>query len=332
MPPESHAIDAARLRWRSGPWMGSLARLVCGSTLLFVLTITEWREMAHQWWNIDTYGHIVLVPPILGWLVWLRRSELARIAPEGWAPGLAALAAGLAIWLTGREMELNLAAQVGAVISLQGAVVTLLGARATLILAFPLFYALFLVPFGDEIVAPLQEITARIAVVLTHASGVPAVAHGLYIDTPAGRFVVAEECSGVKFLIAMTALATLVAWTGFRSWKRRAWLVVGAAAISIVANGVRAWGTIHIAQYIGAERAGSFDHIVYGWVFFAVIIALVLTAAWRFFEREPAEAGLSAAEADALASRMGGIEIAGDFALALIAGAAFAFAVVAGVL
>ena len=278
-------------------WSAALTRLAAAWGMLFGVTFAEWRAMAHQWWNIDTYNHVLLVLPILGWLVWLRRDELAKLTPQAWTPGLAWLGAGLAVCLTGRALEVNLVAQAGAIAAMQGAVIALLGVRTSLVLAFPLLYAGFLVPFGDEIVPALQQLTAEIAVALTHLAGIPTVIDGLTIDTPGGKFLVAEECSGVKFLIAMAALTTLAAWTGFSRWKPRVMLVVGAALVSIVANGVRAWATIFVAQWVGAERAGSFDHIVYGWVFFAVVIAAVLGIAWRHFDREPCEAGLSAAEA-----------------------------------
>lgn len=331
MPPDASAASAPHRVVPDSPWFRALVCLALGCALLFALTLTAWREMAHQWWDIDTYAHIVLIPPILGWLAWLRRNELAAIAPSGWVPGLAFLAGGLAIWLGGERAGINLFAQVGAVIALQGAVLSMLGLRAGLMLAFPLLYALFLVPFGDEIVRPLQDATARIAVALTHASGVPATIDGLFIDTPAGRFVVAEECSGVKFLIAMIALATLAAWTAFCSWRRRAAFLVAAAFLSIVANGIRAWATIYVAQFVGAERAGGFDHIVYGWVFFAAVIGMVLAGGWRFVEREPSEAGMTAPDADRLAGAIGGREVAPEVALAWAAGAAIAFAVLAQV-
>ena len=326
MPPEAAALWGRDVGGAASPWRASLTRLVLACAALFAVTWPEWREMAHQWWDIDTYAHILLIPPILAWLVWLRRETLAKLAPVAWWPGLAATAAGLGLCAIGRLAGINLIAEAGAVLALQGSVVALLGVRAALVLAFPLFYALFLVPFGDEIVVPLQEVTARIAIALTHVSGVPAELHGLFIDTPAGRFVVAEECSGVKFLIAMIALGTLVAWTSFADCKRRIVFVIAAAVTSILANGVRAWGTIFVAQYVGAERAGGFDHIVYGWVFFAVVIAAVLGVAWRYFEREPADAGLSAGEADAIASRIAPRAIAPDWAMAGIVGAAIAFA------
>ena len=284
----------------SGPWATASVRLAIAWLALAIATLAEWRAMGHQWWNIDTYNHILLVPGIIGWLVWLRREDLAKVSPEAWWPGLLGLLAGLAVCLVGRVLEINLVAQVGVIVAGGAAVTAILGLRAALVLAFPLSFALFLVPFGDELIPALQAFTARMTVALTHLSGVPAAIDGLFIDTPAGRFVVAEECSGVKFLIAMTALTTLVAWTGFSRWRPRILLVLGAATLSVLANGVRAWGTIFVAQYVGIEKAGGFDHIVYGWVFFALVIAAVLGIAWRFFDREPQDAGLTADEVGTL--------------------------------
>ena len=143
----------------------------------------------------------------------------------------------------------------------------------------------FLVPFGDELVPPLQTITAKLTIAMVGLSGVPAVINGVFIDTPAGLFEVAEACSGVKFLVAMVALGVLIANVGFRSWKRRAIFMALCIVVPILANGVRAWGTIFAAQYVGVERAAGIDHLIYGWVFFALVIAAVLGLSWRYFDR-----------------------------------------------
>jgi exosortase A len=292
--------DGIMVEERAADWGRSLAFLATAWLALFWMTFPEWSEMAHQWWDIDTYSHILLIPPIVGWLVWIRRGELAKIEPTGWWPGLIWFGLGMAAWLAGRTADVNLLAQVGAITSFQGAALAILGLRMGLILAFPLAYMLFLVPFGDEIISPLQYITAEMATAFTRWSGIETVADGIHIDTPAGLFIVAKECSGVKFLIAMVALGVLVAHSCFASWKRRFWFMLACVVVPIVANGIRAWATIFIAQYIGAEAAGSFDHIVYGWFFFGIVITLVLGIAWRWFEREPEEAGLSADEVAAL--------------------------------
>ncbi|UYV14908.1 exosortase A [Porphyrobacter sp. ULC335] len=288
MPPDVAALSAPQASAGiPSAWRGPLAALAVAVVALIAVTAQSWGAMLHQWWNIDTYNHLMLVPFIIAWLVALKEDDLARVTPQPFVPGLLAVAAALALWWAGEMHGINLVAQIGAVGALQAAVLTILGLRVSLLLALPLAFACFLVPFGDEIIPPLQFVTADIAIALTHASGVPARIDGIYIDTPAGLFIVAEACSGVKFLIAMVTLGVLVAFTRFTRWSRRAMFLAACIIVPILANGVRAWATIHIAQYIGAERATGFDHIVYGWVFFAIITAVLLGTAWRFVEREP---------------------------------------------
>jgi exosortase A len=277
-------------------WRVPLTVLAAAVAALILATWREWGEMFHQWWNIDTYNHILLIPFFIVWLLALRAQDIARLAPRPWLPGLALVGLGLALWLVGRVTGINLIAHAGAVGAVQAAVVAVLGLRLSLLIALPLGLFAFMVPFGDELIAPLQTITAEIAIALTHASGVPAVIDGIYIDTPVGLFIVAEACSGVKFLIAMVTLAVLVCFTRFESWTRRAVFMGVSIIVPVLANGVRAWGTIYIAQSQGVEFAAGFDHIFYGWIFFAIVVAVVLAAAWRFFEREPEESGWTAAQ------------------------------------
>lgn len=294
MPPEAATLSsspsAQRLRL-SGPWRTPLAWLAAGAAALIAVTAQAWGAMAYQWWNIDTYNHLLLIPLIIAWLVALKEEDLARLTPRPFAPGLLVVVAALGVWRVGEGLGINLIAQAGAVGALQAAAVTVLGLRVGLLLALPLGMACCLVPFGDEIIPPLQAVTAEIAIALTHASGVPARIEGINIHTPAGLFIVAEACSGVKFLVAMVTIGVLVVFTRFSAWRRRAVFLALCVLVPILANGVRAFATIYIAQFIGAERASGFDHIVYGWVFFAVVVAAMLAGAWRWFEREPEDFG-----------------------------------------
>jgi exosortase A len=290
MPPEALHPDDTELGFAlrlSPQWRAAMLRFAAACAFTVLLFFSDWQAMARQWWDSSTYNHILLVPAIIGWLVWLRLPQLADLVPRCWWPGLITLAGANLVWLLGAVSGLDLARQAGAVAMLPALILTLLGPRIAWGLAFPLGYCAFLVPFGDELVPPMQTVTALITIWLTHLSGIPAEINGVFIDTPAGLFVVAEACSGVKFLIAMFAFGVLVAHVCFRSWKRRALFMAVAMLVPILANGIRAWGTIYLAQIYGAEWAAGFDHIVYGWVFFAIVIALVLALAWRFFDRSP---------------------------------------------
>lgn len=275
-------------------WLRPLARLGLVWIGVLLLTARDWLAMATLWWDISTYNHILFVPVIIAWLVWQRRGELARLAPQAWWPALIPLGGALVMWVLARLGGVDIGSQLAAVVAMQMTLLAVLGPRVGAGLLFPLVYALFLVPFGDELVPLLQMITAKMTIALTLWSGVPAVVDGVFIDTPAGLFEVAEECSGVKFLVAMIALGVLVAQCCFVSWRRRLVFMAAAIALPILANGVRAWGTIYIAQFHGIEFASGFDHIVYGWVFFGIVIAMLLGAAWRWFDRDPDAAQIDA--------------------------------------
>lgn len=279
MPPEQ-SRTALPEAWRKGAvWLG-----LCWCALI-ALFAADWAAMFDQWWNSSSYNHMLLVPPLVGWLIWQRWRELLRIEPQGFSPGLIAVALALLVWVLGAFAGFNLLRQAGAVALLPASALALLGPRVFAGLLFPFAYMAFMVPFGDELVPPLQTITAKITIALVGLSGIPASINGVFIDTPVGLFEVAEACSGVKFLIAMVALGALVGNVCFRSWGRRIAFMALCVAAPILANGVRAWGTVYAAQFVGVERAAGIDHIIYGWIFFALVIALVLGIAWRFFDR-----------------------------------------------
>ena len=301
MRPDQTAPIAAVTGSVPAPWRTALASLALCWAALIAATGREWAEMLHQWWNIETYSHILLIPFIVGWLAWNRRLELAKLEPRGWWPGMVALAAAVGLWAIGRATQINLIAHAGSIAMLQAATLAVLGPRASLVLLLPLGFMAFLVPFGDEIIPPLQMITADIAIALTRLSGVEATIEGINIYTPGGWFIVAEACSGVRFLVAMFALGVLVCFTAFEHWSKRAIFLLACVIVPIIANGIRAWGTIYIAQSQGVEFAAGFDHIVFGWVFFAVVVVIILGAFWRFFERDPEDAGFTVTEIDAMA-------------------------------
>lgn len=287
-------------------WKAGLVRLGLAWAGLFIAFAADWARILDQWWNSSTYNHMLLVPVMVGWLIHQRHAEVLRLRPVAWLPGFPAVVGVLFLWVLGALSGFDLLRQAAVVALLPAMVLVLLGPKVFAGLLFPLFYMAFMVPFGDEFVPALQMITATLTIGLVHLSNIPAAIDGVFIDTPAGLFEVAEACSGVKFLIAMIALGVFVAHVGFRSWRRRAAFLALCVVTPILANGLRAFATIWAAQYVGAERAGGIDHLIYGWVFFAVVIAMVLGMAWRWFDRSTAAPMLDAAavEGSALLARL----------------------------
>lgn len=268
-------------------WQRRAAWIAIAWAALFVIFHADVADLANIYWNSTTFGHCLFVLPVTGWLVWQRRAELMEVPVAAWWPALEVVMGGGAIWFVGELAGVALARHLGLVVMLQGAAVTLLGIQATKALLFPIAYLVFLVPFGEFLEAPLQDVTVAILMPLLHASGVAATVDGVLITTPAGYFEVAEACSGAKFLIAMIAYGVLVADVCFVSWRRRAAFMCVALIVPILANGFRAWGTIYAAELTSVEAATGFDHIVYGWVFFAFVMLLVLAIGWRWFDRDP---------------------------------------------
>ncbi len=281
----SGAMGADRIR--PGHWAYHLALL--GAAALMVLWLF-WRDATHLfdiWWTSTTYGHCLFIGPVVGWLVWQRRGELAQLTPAAWWPGLILVAGGGLLWLLGESATVALIRQLGLIATLEGLVITLLGPMVARGLLFPLAYAWFLVPFGEELEKPLQQVTVSIVMPLLDWSGIPATNDGVLIHAGRYWFEVAEACSGSKFVLAMVVFATLVANLCFRSPVRRAVFVIVSLIVPVIANGIRAWGTIFAADKTSIEVAGGVDHIIFGWVFFALVMAAVLAIGWQFFDRSP---------------------------------------------
>lgn len=269
----------------NGVWKNYLTLLGGIIALILLLFFRDVADMATIWWTSSTFTHCLFILPLVGWLIWQRRGEVARLTPRVWAPGLALVAAAGGGWILGEAAGVSLIRHICLVVMLQASALTLLGPSVSRGLMFPLFYLFFLVPFGEELVPPLQTITAKLCMIFLGWAGIPAHIEGVFISTPTGYFEVAEACAGVKFLVAMVAYGALAANVCFRSWVRRIAFMALVLALPILANGIRAYGTIHISALTSNDFAAGFDHIIYGWFFFALVMVIVMGIAWKFFDR-----------------------------------------------
>ena len=300
-------------------WQRHGIALAVVAVLILLMFRSDVADLAHIWWTSTTFGHCLFIGPVIAWLVWQRRAELSQLTPTGWWPGLVLVTIGGFGWLMGDAASVGFARQLGLIMMLQGAVVTILGPNVARGLLFPLAYAFFLVPFGEGLEPPLQTVTVAIVMPLLHLVGVPAVVDGVLIHAGRYYFEVAEACSGAKFVIAMVAFGVLVANLCFVSWRRRAVFLVVSVVVPVVANGFRAFGTIWAADLTSVEAATGIDHIVYGWVFFALVMAGVLAIGWRWFDRAPDDPAFDPARLQAMPRHRTDLAIATALVLATVA-------------
>ncbi|MGF1685678.1 exosortase A [Photobacterium japonica] len=243
-------------------------------------------DMVTVWSQSKTYEHCFLILPIFFWLVWQKRHALQE-QPQDIAlvPIILIPLPGL-LWLVGKTAGVSLFEHAAAIFSLQLLIWALLGTARAKQIWFPICYLVFCIPFGEELVPALQDITADLSMVMLSLSGIAAYRDGLYITIPNGQFVVAEACSGIRFLISSLALGTLFAYLQFaKLWKRVAF--VGFSFIfPIIANGIRAYGIIVIGYLSDMKHATGADHLVYGWLFFSIVIICIFMTA-SFFADPP---------------------------------------------
>jgi len=237
------------------------------------------------WARSDTFGHGFLIPLISAFLVWRRRHRLAAITPRPSAVGLVAVAGLSAVWFVARLGGVAVVEQFAFVGIVQALVLAIMGWRVVWALLFPLFFLIFMVPFGEFLIPPLQEVTADFVVWWLQLIGIPIFRDGIFLYIPSGAFEVAEACAGLRFLIAMVVLGLLFANVTYTQWWRRAVFLLLAVSIPIVANGFRALMIVLIAHWSDHTLAVGVDHIVFGWVFLTFVMVLVLGAGMLLRER-----------------------------------------------
>jgi exosortase A len=290
-PPNStpRARAAAAVATAAGPAWSSrglvLAAAAAGLALIPAIFHDATVTMVLTWLNSSTFNHGPMIPALAVYLAWRRRAWLADLELRFEWAGLVLLILALLVWLLGRVSATMVVQQFGLVFTLQAFVFCVLGRHVVYAFLFPLFYLIFAVPFGAELVPPLQDITAFFVVSLLRLVGIPVYIDGVFISTPAGNYLVAEACSGLRYLISTVALCLVFANLTFYGWKRRWTFVALALIVPIIANGIRAFLIVLIAYLSNNEIATGIDHIIYGWVFFSFVTFMLFGIGYAM--REP---------------------------------------------
>lgn len=216
-------------------------------------------------------------------MIWRRRERLAQLQPVASLSGIALVIAAGLLWVFGSLTNATIIQDLAAVALIPLSFWAVLGRRVTSEITFPLFYLLFMIPFGEFLVPHLMDFTADFTVAALRLSAVPVYRDGLFLKIPNGSFRVIEACSGVRMLIASVAVGVLFAHLSFRSWNRRILFLLGTVFLAMLTNGLRAYTLVMIGHLIGMEAVSR--HIVLGYIFFGVFIIVLLGVGSHFSDK-----------------------------------------------
>jgi len=268
-------------------WRRALPALAVTLIAIVVAYASTALAMVETWYRSATFTHGFVVAPIAACLAGRKRAALAAIDPRP-APIVLPLLAVLGLaWLAGEFGAVNAMSQFAFVGMLVLAVIAVLGFDVARTVMFPLGFLFFAVPIGDFLLPTLMDRTADFTVAALRATGVPVYREGLLMVLPTGRWSVIEACSGVRYLIASLTIGSLFAYLNYRTVSRRLAFVALSIVVPIFANWVRAYLIVLLGHVSHNRLAVGVDHLIYGWIFFGVVMLVMFSIGARWREPVP---------------------------------------------
>lgn len=238
------------------------------------------------------YTHIVLIPLVSLYLLYLKRTEILANQKYSLTSGLPVLIAAVVLfiggWMLCTDFDKNNFASLIAlsvVIFINGAFILAYGLQAYRAGLFPLLFLIFIIPAPTVImngmIHVLQVGSTEFTNLLFTASGVPFVRDGFVFQLPNLSVEVARQCSGIRSAMAIFIVAILAGYLFLKSTWKIIFLAVCAVLIAMLKNGIRILTLSLLSNYVNPQILQSSLHREGGIPFF--IVALVLLAPILFF-------------------------------------------------
>jgi exosortase len=272
-------------------------------------------KLGRFWWEDENYSHGLLIPFIIGYLLWAERDALSRAAKRpSLAWGAVAVVCGLLALLMGTAGAELFVQRTSLVLIAAGLIVYFWGFTLLRLVLVPLLLLLLAIPIPaiifNQIAFPLQLFASRCAVASMRLFDIPVLRQGNVIELmPLGssttkKLEVVEACSGIRSLMTLVTLAVVFAYFSFPKDERPAggtdagarrgrfaWLrsygvwrsvilVLSAVPIAIITNAGRVSGTGILARYYGTKVADGFFHEFSGWVVYVAAFLLLFATGW----------------------------------------------------
>jgi len=196
--------------------------LAIAAALAFVY-FTVLLKLGRDWWSDENYSHGLLVPFVIGYILWHERKRFAaaQIRPQVWL-GVTGVSVSLVmLWagVAGAELFVQ---RMSIVVMLASVAIYFWGFRLLRLLAVPLTLFILAIPIPqivfNKIAFPLQLFASRCAVSAMQLFDISVLRQGNVIELmPLGahepkRLAVVEACSGIRSLMTLVTLAVVYAY------------------------------------------------------------------------------------------------------------------------
>ena len=135
------------------------------------------------------------------------------------------------------------------------------------LLALPIFA----IPIWDQLTDALVNLSGFIVGKMVLLINMPARIDGNSIFIPNGHIVIADGCSGLRYLEIALSLGYIISYLNLYSIARLGGVLLIAIALGLVANWLRIFILVIVGYESNMQSSLMSDHEIFGWLLFACI-------------------------------------------------------------
>ncbi|CUH80876.1 exosortase D, VPLPA-CTERM-specific [Tritonibacter multivorans] len=147
----------------------------------------------------------------------------------------------------------------------------------------PVLHLIFMLPLPQylywKMTTLLQAISSELGVMVIRAFDIPVYLDGNIIDLGSYQLLVAEACSGLRYLFPILSFSYLVAILYRGPYWHKVLLFVMAAPLTVLMNAIRIGIIGVLVNSYGIGHAEGFLHFFEGWVIFGVCVTILFFTA-----------------------------------------------------
>jgi exosortase D (VPLPA-CTERM-specific) len=231
-------------------------------------------------WQRDAYSYCWLILPVVLYMIWTKRYDLASMPSSPTWQGFIFVGLGFFFYWLGELSGEYFSLYFSFWLVIVGICWIHLGWKKLKTIGFALFFILTMFPLphflNTKLMLQLRLISSKLGVFMIQLSGMPVARKGNVIDLGFVKLQVVEACSGLHSLISLAVLCLLLVYF-FKDhiWKRAA-LLISSVPLAIITNSGRIALTAILHKYFGPDVAQGFFHGFSGLVIFLISIPVLL--------------------------------------------------------